>query len=105
MGRPTMRLAFLVIDLQIQFSDVVESPVLQKLNNLASFLRSRGVPIVYTQHGHPDPPAEQDIDVLVGFLGADNSIKCALMAAGLQCCMRKRTSTPVPRGTLPKLGT
>ncbi len=77
MGRPTKKLALLVIDMQNQFSDVTEPSLVQKLNDLATFLRSRGVPIVYTHHGHPNPAAEEDTDVLVGFLGAANSIKCA----------------------------
>jgi nicotinamidase-related amidase len=39
-------------------------------------MRLRGVPIVYTQHGTPDPAAEEDTDVLVAFWGAAESIKC-----------------------------
>ena len=78
MGRPTKKLALLAIDMQVQFSGVAKPPLVQKLNDLAAFLRSRGVPIIYTHHGHPDPAAEEDTDVLVGFLGAANSIKCAL---------------------------
>ena len=82
MGRPTQKLALLVIDTQNHFRDAIgtEPSLVQKLDDLAAFLRTRGVPIVYTQHGTPDPAAEEGTDVLVAFWGAAESIKCVAPA-------------------------
>ena len=78
MGRPTQRLALLVIDVQNHFQAAIdtEPAFVHKLNDLATFLRTRGVPIVYTQHGTPNPVAEEDTDVCVAFWGGANSLKC-----------------------------
>ena len=78
MGRPTKKLAMLCIDVQNHFREAIgtEPALVQKLNDLAAYLRSRGVPIVYTQHGTPNPAAEEDTNVLVAFWGAAESIKC-----------------------------
>ena len=75
MGPPTRNLAFIVVDMQNHFSDIMGPLLAGKLSDLAAFMRERGVPVVYTHHGTPDPPSEEDKDVLVGFMGADNSIK------------------------------
>ncbi len=77
MGRPPMRLAFIVVDMQNHFGDIIGPPLLTKLSDLAAFMRERGVPVVYTYHGHPDPLKEEDTDVCVAFWGGDNSLKCA----------------------------
>jgi len=77
MGRPTKNLAFIVVDMQNHFSDIMGPSLAGKLSDLAAFMRERGVPVVYTHHGSPDPPNEEDKDVLVAFWGGDNSIKCA----------------------------
>ena len=94
MGRAMRKLALIVVDMQNYFINItrpsltekIVGPSLtekllgpsltEKLRDLAAFMRSRGVPVVYTQHGSPDPPNEEDSDVLVAFLGAENSIKC-----------------------------
>ena len=76
MGRPPKKLAFIVVDMQIHFSDIIEPSLVQKLSDLAAFMRERGVPVVYTYHGHPDPANEEDTDVCVAFWGGDNSLKC-----------------------------
>ena len=78
MARPTKTLALIVVDMQNHFSDLMGPSLSGKLSDLAAFMRERGVPVVYTHHGTPDPPSEEDKDVLVGFMGAENSIKCVL---------------------------
>ncbi|MHC4932736.1 MAG: isochorismatase family protein [Planctomycetota bacterium] len=57
-GRPDLdRAALLVIDMQEYFRSIA-APVLPPVAALIGRLRERGVPILYTQHGHDDP--EQD---------------------------------------------
>ena len=69
-------IALIVVDMQNNFSDIMGS-LKEKLHELAAFMRVRGVPVIYTYHGTPDPPTEEDKDVLVAFWGADGCIKCA----------------------------
>ena len=76
MGKPAKKLAFIVVDMQVHFKDIMRPSLTEKLRDLAGFMRSRGVPVIYTHHGSPDPPNEEDSDVLVAFWGGDNSIKC-----------------------------
>ena len=80
MVRPTQKVALLVIDMQVHFGAIMRSEpsLVPNLNDLAAFMRSRGVPIVYTQHGHLDPAAEEDTNVEVAFWAAAGaeSLKC-----------------------------
>ncbi len=76
MGRPPKRLAFVVVDMQNHFGNIIEPSFVGRLNDLAAFMRERGVPVVYTYHGSPDPLNEEDTDVCVAFWGGDNSLKC-----------------------------
>ena len=75
MGPQTRNIALIVVDMQNNFSDIMGS-LTEKLNDLAAFMRERGVPVIYTYHGTPDPANEEDKDVLVAFWGADGCIKC-----------------------------
>ena len=76
MIRPSKKLALIVVDMQNHFIDIIEFSLMQKLRDITAFMRERGVPVVYTYHGHPDPANEEDTDVCVAFWGGDNSLKC-----------------------------
>ena len=77
MGPQTRNLALIVVDMQNNFSDIM-GDLKEKLSDLAEFMRLRGVPVIYTYHGTPDPPTEEDKDVLVAFWGSDGCIKCVI---------------------------
>lgn len=48
------RSALLVIDLQEYFAELA-GPVLDPVNQAAATCRARGLPVIFTQHGHADP--------------------------------------------------
>ena len=54
---------------------------LPPLNALIDTCHSLGIPVIYTQHGHLDPEAEEASSVLVRWWGAGGSIRCALAPA------------------------
>ncbi len=47
----------LVIDMQNYFLGVA-SPILDNVKRLISFYREKGLPVVFTQHGHDDPEVD-----------------------------------------------
>lgn len=46
-----------------------------ELNRTIDLCHRLGVPVIFTQHGHPDPEAEEDTNVLVKWWGAEDSIR------------------------------
>jgi isochorismate hydrolase len=54
--------ALLVIDLQNFFRRIVR-PVLENIQKVIQFCRQQNIPVIFTQHGHTDPPSD------VGALG------------------------------------
>lgn len=67
---------------QVHFSSMIDDGLVSEIRRTADWLRSRGMPVVYTQHGHVDPLAEETTDVLVAWWGAAGSIKCASVPPG-----------------------
>ncbi|KAL4420862.1 hypothetical protein ABPG77_002821 [Micractinium sp. CCAP 211/92] len=70
-----MRPVLIIIDMQEHFRDGMAERILPQLNSLIDACRRLGVPIIFTQHGHPDPVAEERSSVLVRWWGADGSIR------------------------------
>ncbi len=102
MGPQTRNIALIVVDMQNNFSDIM-GDLKEKLSDLAEFMRLRGVPVIYTYHGTPDPPTEEDKDVLVAFWGSDGCIKCVLTST-IYCVRHawaRRTSCQARRHVLP----
>ena len=72
---------------------MIDAGLVREVRRTADWFRARGVPVVFTQHGHVDPVAEEATDVLVAWWGAQGSIKCAacrLRAWGSRGCDRCR---------------
>ena len=49
--------ALLVIDMQNYFHRIIQ-PILKNLSKVIQSCRQKGLPIIFTQHGHTDPPAD-----------------------------------------------
>jgi len=49
--------ALLVIDIQNYFHRIVQ-PILKNLLKVIQSCRQKDIPIIFTQHGHTDPPAD-----------------------------------------------
>lgn len=49
--------------------------LIPELNRIIDLCHRLGVPVIFTQHGHPDPEAEEDTNVLVKWWGAEGSIR------------------------------
>ncbi len=49
--------ALLVIDMQNYFHQIIQ-PVLKNLSKVVQSCRQKEVPIIFTQHGHTDPPSD-----------------------------------------------
>ena len=49
--------ALLAIDLQNYFDRIVQ-PILENLLRVIQSCRQKDIPIIFTQHGHSDPPAD-----------------------------------------------
>ena len=52
--------ALLVIDMQNYFHQIIK-PVLKKLSKVIQSCRLKEIPIIFTQHGHTDPPSDGGI--------------------------------------------
>jgi hypothetical protein len=78
-----MRPVLLVIDMQQHFREMAKS-CLPPLNALIGTCHSLSIPVIYTQHGHLDPEAEEASSVLVRWWGAGGSIRCAGACLRLQ---------------------
>lgn len=71
-----MRPALLLIDLQEHFREGMAERLVVRLNSLIDACHRLHMPVIFTQHGHPDPEAEESTSVLVRWWGADGSIRC-----------------------------
>lgn len=49
--------------------------VVPGINAMTTFARQQGMPVVFTQHGHHNPEEEEQTNVLVSYLGAEESIR------------------------------
>ncbi|KAL4424380.1 hypothetical protein ABPG75_001681 [Micractinium tetrahymenae] len=70
-----MRPVLLLIDMQEHFREGMAERIVPQLNALIDACHRLRVPIIFTQHGHPDPEAEECSSVLVRWWGADGSIR------------------------------
>ena len=52
--------ALLVIDIQNYFHRIVQ-PILKNLLKVIQSCRQKDIPIIFTQHGHTDPPADEGV--------------------------------------------
>ena len=66
--------ALLLIDLQVHFGRAATG-LAPRLARLAAAARAAGVPVIWTQHGHPDPAADAAASNLVRWWGPGDSIK------------------------------
>ena len=66
--------ALVIIDMQEHFRSCAV-PLVPRLAHLASSARATGVPVIWTQHGHPDPAADASHSNLVRWWGPDDSIE------------------------------
>ena len=66
--------ALVLIDMQAHFGRAARD-LAPRLASLAAAARKAGVPVFWTQHGHPDPVAEAATSTLVRWWGPENSIK------------------------------
>eukprot|EP00891_Asterochloris_glomerata_P006338 jgi/Astpho2/6338/Aster-06003 len=66
--------ALLVVDMQEHFRDIAQS-ILPDLNKVISACRQAGIPVFFSQHGHPDPETDVNSSVLVSWVGVEESIK------------------------------
>ncbi len=65
--------ALVLIDLQAHFG-AAATGLAPRLARLAAAARAAGVPVTWTQHGHPDPAADASTSNLVRWWGPENSI-------------------------------
>lgn len=73
-GLNSSKLALLVIDMQNNFASVAK-PILAEVNATIASARRAGIPVIFSQHGHPDPENEEKTSVLVHWWGASGSIR------------------------------
>jgi nicotinamidase-related amidase len=73
-GLNSSKLALLVIDMQNEFAPMAK-PILAEVNATIASARQAGIPVIFSQHGHPDPENEEKISVLVKWWGASGSIR------------------------------
>lgn len=65
----------IVIDMQEHFRDGMADRILLELNRVIDLCHELLIPVIFTQHGHSDPAAEEETNVLVKWWGAQGSIK------------------------------
>lgn len=94
---PGMRAVLLLIDMQEHFREGMAERLLPQLNSLVDACRRLRVPIIFTQHGHPDPAAEERSSVLVRWWGADGSIRLGSHAWQLLPELRRQLGDHVIR--------
>lgn len=80
--------ALIIIDMQRHFAPCA-APLVPRLNQLARAARRAGMPVIWTQHGHPDPAADAKTSNLVRWWGPDNSIKYGSEGAWACMCTRR----------------
>ena len=54
--------ALIVIDMQEHFREIAE-PIISELNKTIEACHLVSIPVIFTQHGHPDPRAEEQSNV------------------------------------------
>ena len=69
-----MAMALVVIDMQEHFRAVAD-PLVPRVAALAAAARAAGCRVVWTQHGHPDPVADEARSPLVRWWGPEASIR------------------------------
>ena len=73
-GVASAKFALLVIDMQNHFASMAK-PILDQVNATIVSARRAGIPVIFSQHGHPDPENEEKTSVLVKWWGASGSIR------------------------------
>jgi len=73
-GLNSSKLALLVIDMQNEFASAA-NPILAEVNATIASARHAGIPVIFSQHGHPDPENEEKTSVLVRWWGVSGSIR------------------------------
>jgi nicotinamidase-related amidase len=73
-GLDSSKLALIVIDMQNEFASMAK-PILSEVNATIARARRAGIPVIFTQHGHPDPESEEKTSVLVRWWSASGSIR------------------------------
>lgn len=73
-GLNSSKLALIVIDMQKYFASTA-NPILSEVNATIQSARHAGIPVIFTQHGHPDPENEEKTSVLVHWWGKSGSIR------------------------------
>jgi nicotinamidase-related amidase len=73
-GVVSTKLALLVIDMQNHFASMAK-PILAEVNATMASARRAGVPVIFSQHGHPDPENDVKTSVLARWWGASGSIR------------------------------
>lgn len=67
--------ALLIVDMQNHFRTGMADQIVDRLNSLAAACHRASIPVLYTQHGHPDPAKDESESVLVAWWGAGGSIR------------------------------
>lgn len=83
---PLDEAALLIIDMQQHFASCA-TPLVPRLTTLVKAAHAVGMPVIWTQHGHPDPIADARTSNLVRWWGPENSIEVGSDGA---CCRRCR---------------
>jgi nicotinamidase-related amidase len=73
-GLNSSKLALVVIDMQNEFASAA-NPILAEVNATIASARRAGIPVIFSQHGHPDPENEEKTSVLVRWWGVSGSIR------------------------------
>jgi nicotinamidase-related amidase len=73
-GLNSSKLALIVIDMQNEFAPMAK-PILAEVNATIVSARRAGIPVIFTQHGHPNPEADVKTSVLVRWWGVNGSIR------------------------------
>jgi nicotinamidase-related amidase len=60
--------------MQNEFASMAK-PILAEVNATIASARRAGIPVIFSQHGHPDPENEEKTSVLVRWWGASGSIR------------------------------
>lgn len=73
-GLNSSNLALIVIDMQNEFVTAAK-PILNEVNATIISARRAGIPVIFSQHGHPDPENDEKTSVLVRWWSAGGSIR------------------------------
>ncbi len=73
-GLNSSKLALIVIDMQNEFAPMAQA-ILTEVNATIASARRAGIPVIFSQHGHPNPEIDEKTSVLVRWWGASGSIR------------------------------